>query len=79
MKKEEIKALLESMADAAKGCDYFLVNYEVRRKNRQIELDGLNNAKAILQGAVFGTPADESRELKPGDALLQKRGRQLRH
>jgi peptidoglycan hydrolase CwlO-like protein len=75
MKKDEIKALLESMADAAKGCDFFTVNYDIRRKNRQTEIDGLNKAKAILEGAAFSTE-DEGRELKPGDALLQRR---LRH
>jgi peptidoglycan hydrolase CwlO-like protein len=70
--KEELTALLDSMRKMAPGGDFFAVNYQVRRKNRQIELDGLYKAKAILEGATFSN-VDENRELKPGDALLQRR------
>ena len=34
-------------------CDFIAVNFETRLKNRQIEMDGLNQAKAVLQGASF--------------------------
>jgi chromosome segregation ATPase len=36
------------------GCDFLLVNFDTRTKARQIEVDGLQKAKAILKGADFG-------------------------
>jgi len=38
------------------GCNFFMGNYMMRLKNRQIEMDGLNKAKAILTGATFVDP-----------------------
>jgi len=35
------------------GCDFLLVNFDLRTKSRQIEVDGLQKAKAILQGGKF--------------------------
>jgi len=35
------------------GCDFLLVNFDLRTKSRQIEVDGLLKAKAILQGGKF--------------------------
>mmetsp|Transcript_64960 Transcript_64960/g.163697 ORF Transcript_64960/g.163697 Transcript_64960/m.163697 type:complete len:321 (-) Transcript_64960:96-1058(-) len=52
-KKGELEGVMKTIKEMAPGCDYFTVNYEVRYKNRQIELDGLNKAKAILSGAKF--------------------------
>eukprot|EP00928_Gymnodinium_smaydae_P008872 TRINITY_DN13266_c0_g1_i3.p1 TRINITY_DN13266_c0_g1~~TRINITY_DN13266_c0_g1_i3.p1 ORF type:complete len:724 (-),score=213.24 TRINITY_DN13266_c0_g1_i3:65-2236(-) len=60
--------VMQKIAGAQPGCDYFTINYPVRTKNRQIEVDGLEKAKTILQGGAFAKPADEGRELKPGDA-----------
>merc|ERR1719502_525030 len=71
VKKSELQALFQKLKDAQPGCDFVLVNFAVRSKNRQVEMDGLLKAKAILKGAEFATPADESREIKPGDALVQ--------
>jgi len=71
-KKGELDATLKKIENANPGCDYIEVNYPMRVKNRQIEIDGLLKAKAILQGAAFAKPADEGREIKPGDALLQR-------
>merc|ERR1719443_1351329 len=72
-KKGELDALLDKIAEINPNCEYFEVNYPMRRKNRQIEIDGLQKAKAILQGGVFSEGPDPNREMKPGDAFLQKR------
>merc|ERR1719316_700401 len=36
------------------GCDFLLINFDTRTKARQIEIDGLQKAKAILKGGDFG-------------------------
>lgn len=70
--KAELVSVMQTIKDAEPGCDYFTINYPVRLQNRQIEIDGLRKAKAILEGATFDAP-DPNRELKPGDAFLQRR------
>mmetsp|Transcript_47449 Transcript_47449/g.103125 ORF Transcript_47449/g.103125 Transcript_47449/m.103125 type:complete len:712 (-) Transcript_47449:50-2185(-) len=55
-RKDELKALIKKMKDMAPGCDFITVNYSVRANNRQVEIDGLVKAKAILQKARFSTP-----------------------
>jgi len=72
-KKGELDSVLQSIADAKSYCEFFTVNYPLRLKNRQIEIDGLNKAKTILKGGAFTAPADPDREMKPGDALLQRK------
>merc|ERR1719321_1660988 len=72
-KKGELDAMLTKIADINPNCEYFEVNYVMRRKNRQIEIDGLQKAKAILEGGDFVENTDATREIKPGDAFLQKR------
>merc|ERR1719215_2358954 len=72
-KKGELDAVLEKISDINPNCEYFEVNYPMRTKNRQIEIDGLQKAKAILEGGVFDEAPDPNREIKPGDAFLQKR------
>jgi chromosome segregation ATPase len=67
-KKDDLDALLEKMEKINPNCEYFMVNYPLRLKNRQLELDGLEKAKAILQGGVFSKGPDPNREIKPGDA-----------
>jgi len=52
-KKTDLENTLKKIQDAKSYCDYMLVNYDARTKNRQIEIDGLQKAKAILQGATF--------------------------
>jgi len=59
--KANLEASIQKINDATEGCDYFTINYEVRRKNRHVEIDGLIKAKAILQGGEFPS------------ALLQRR------
>jgi chromosome segregation ATPase len=70
-KKGGLDTVLALIADLEPGCNYYTVLFNVRVKNRQIEVDGLLKAKAILQGAKFDAP-DPDRELKVGDALLQQ-------
>merc|ERR1719352_594735 len=72
-KKGELDNLLEKIEKINPNCEYYEVNYPMRTKNRQIEIDGLNKAKAILEGGVFSEAPDPNREIKPGDAFLQKR------
>merc|ERR1719311_26419 len=50
---ETLDSTLTFLKELAPGCDFIAVNFETRLKNRQIEMDGLNQAKAVLQGASF--------------------------
>lgn len=52
-KKGEYDAVMKKMEDIAPNCEYYTVNYKLRVANRQIEIDGLNKAKAILSGGSF--------------------------
>lgn len=52
-KKAELQGTLGEIAAMTPGCDFILVNFELRRTNRQVEIDGLLKAKAFLQGADF--------------------------
>jgi len=71
-KHDELNAVIAKINDATPSCVYNTINYPVRLENRQIEIDGLIKAKAILEGGEF--PEDTSgREIKPGDAFLQRR------
>lgn len=69
---EGLKAIMKTIAGNRPGCDFLAVNYPMRRKNRKGEMDGLVKAKAILQGGEFNVDTDGTREIKPGDAFLQK-------
>merc|ERR1719428_599794 len=71
--KGKLDAVLDKIKEINPNCEYYEVNYPMRTKNRQIEIDGLNKAKAILKGGVFDKGPDPNREIKPGDAFLQKR------
>jgi len=68
--KGELDAALKKVSDATSGCDYLTINYDVRLKNRQIEIDGLIKAKAILEGGEFPSFLEGK---KSGDAFLQRR------
>merc|ERR1719254_382468 len=72
-KKEDLDNVLTKIHDVNPNCEYFMVNYVMRTKNRQIEIDGLQKAKAILLGGKFDEGPDPDREIKPGDAFLQAR------
>merc|ERR1719272_2902763 len=71
--KGALNAVLETIKDIDPNCEYYEVNYSMRRKNRQIEVDGLNKAKAILKGGTFDKAPDPNREMKVGDAVLLQR------
>jgi len=64
-KKSGLDSVLAGIAGMESSCNYFTINFPVRVKNRQIEVDGLLKAKAILSGADFD-PKKESqlRQLK---------------
>merc|ERR1719159_1304034 len=52
-KHDELNTVIAKINDATPGCVYTTINYPVRLKNRQVEIDGLEKAKAILQGGEF--------------------------
>merc|ERR1719265_446013 len=52
-KKDELETVVAKINDATPSCVYNTINYPVRLKNRQIEIDGLEKAKAILEGGEF--------------------------
>mmetsp|Transcript_113136 Transcript_113136/g.365500 ORF Transcript_113136/g.365500 Transcript_113136/m.365500 type:complete len:734 (+) Transcript_113136:55-2256(+) len=58
MKKGSLSAVMKTIAGEVPGCTFFTVNFPVRKKNRQIEMDSLRNAKAMLKGATFAPPSD---------------------
>jgi hypothetical protein len=72
IKKEDLDAVLTTIHNINPNCEYFMVNYVMRYKNRHIEIDGLQKAKAILEGGHFDEGPDPDREIVPGDAFLQK-------
>lgn len=51
--KNQMEATIQKLEDADPSCTYITTNYLVRLENRQIEIDGLEKAKAILQGGEF--------------------------
>lgn len=73
LKSLELDLVMGKLADAKPGCDFIAINYQTRLQNRQIEMDGLIKAKAILTGGEFNAGPDPKREMKPGDAFLMRR------
>merc|ERR1719421_1949743 len=64
-RKDKKKVLDDTMAflrSIAPSCDYMAVNFELRKANREAEIDGLIEAGASLEGGAFGK----------GAALLQE-------
>jgi len=72
-KRGELEIVMKKIKDAEPGCAFFQINYPLRVRNRQVEIDGLTKAKAILSGGKFDGLPDPDREIKPGDALLQQK------
>lgn len=60
-KQDELNTVIAKINDATPSCVYNTINYPVRLENRQVEIDGLLKAKAILEGGEF---PDESSELQ---------------
>jgi len=75
--KGRLDAVLHTIKDVEPGCNFAAINYKVRASNRQIEIDGLLKAKAVLSGAEFSL-VDEGRSLRLGDAALLQRSVHLR-
>jgi len=53
--KGELDGQMDLYRSYKPGCDFLLVNFDTRTKARQLEVDGLTKAKAILKGGDFGT------------------------
>jgi hypothetical protein len=45
--------VIDAIKAANPECEYYTVNFKLRASNRNTEVDGLNSAKAILQGGSF--------------------------
>merc|ERR1719443_2886065 len=59
-RKDKKKVLDDTMVflrSIAPSCDYMAVNFELRKANREAEIDGLIEAGASLQGGAFGKAA----------------------
>merc|ERR1719310_666245 len=52
-KKKLLDQTLNLLRDIAPGCDFIAANFELRKSNREAEIDGLIEAKASLQGGTF--------------------------
>jgi len=52
-KKAVLDDTLDLLKSIAPGCDFMAVNFELRKANRESEMDGLYEAKASLQGGSF--------------------------
>jgi len=50
-KKGELDALLKKMKDAEPTCNFYAVNIDMRKQNRELETKGLKEAKKILEEA----------------------------
>jgi len=48
-KKGSLDTVTKKLKDAQAGCDFILVNFEVRADNRKLEIGGLKKAKEILE------------------------------
>jgi len=49
--KANLDSIIQEIKRLQPGCDFFTVNFAMRTKKRQIEIDGLTQAKAILSSA----------------------------
>jgi len=56
-KKKVLDDTMEFLRSIAPSCDYMAVNFELRKANREAEIDGLIEAGASLQGGAFGKAA----------------------
>jgi len=56
-KKATLDATMAFLRSIATSCDYMAVNFELRKANREAEIDGLIEAGTSLEGGVFGKDA----------------------
>jgi len=52
--KDVLGTTIDTIEAEEPRCNFITVNFDVRKKNREAEIDGLNKAKAVLNGASFG-------------------------
>lgn len=50
--QEDLDTIVKRMREVEPHCSFYFDNIDMRRKNRQTEIDGLFNAKSILKGAA---------------------------
>jgi len=53
-KTGELASVEQTMAELLPGCTFYLENFEARSKNRRTEINGLLQAKSILEGSHSG-------------------------
>jgi len=51
--EEALVACKAYIADLHQSCDFIVANFEARREQRESEIEGLKNAKAVLAGADY--------------------------
>jgi len=56
-KKKVLDDTMAFLRSIASSCDYMAVNFELRKANREAEIDGLIEAGTSLEGGVFGKEA----------------------
>jgi predicted nucleic acid-binding Zn-ribbon protein len=56
-KKKVLDDTMAFLRSIAPSCDYMAVNFELRKANREAEIDGLIEAGTSLEGGVFGKEA----------------------
>merc|ERR1719271_422720 len=61
-KKTLLDDTMSFLRSIAPSCDYMAVNFELRKSNREAEIDGLMGAKTALLGGT---------DLKPVDSFIQ--------
>ena len=53
MASDQLSTLKAYIEDLHQSCDFILQNFELRRDARTSEVEGLKNAKAVLNGADY--------------------------
>merc|ERR1719333_1540540 len=51
--EEDVENIEDRVDNLHKDCDFILENYDERKEARSQEIEGLNNAKAVLAGAIM--------------------------
>merc|ERR1719217_1619039 len=57
--QDSMQTHIDFLKSIATSCDFMAANFESRAMKRAEEVDGLNNAKAIFQGAEFKKEEEE--------------------
>jgi hypothetical protein len=57
--QDSMQTHIDFLKSIATACDFMAANFEPRAEKRAEEIDGLNNAKAIFQGAEFKKDGEE--------------------